>query len=43
MIINNNLINYLQITMDQDIRFDRWVKKLYNLRQKALADMSSFT
>lgn len=30
--------------MEQDVRFDKWVKKLYNLRQKALAEtLSSVT
>lgn len=28
-----------QIMMDQEARFDKWVKKLYTLRQKAIADL----
>lgn len=25
--------------MDQEARFDKWVKKLYTLRQKAIGDL----
>ncbi|KAK0180164.1 hypothetical protein PV327_005833 [Microctonus hyperodae] len=34
-------IFHSSIIMDHDIRFDKWVKKLYNLRQKAIADVMS--
>lgn len=27
------------IMLDQEVRFDRWVKKLYTLRQKAIVDL----
>lgn len=29
-----------QIMIDQEARFDKWVKKLYTLRQKAIADLT---
>lgn len=32
-------IFHTSIRMDQEARFDRWVKKLYTLRQKAIADL----
>ncbi|XP_063974207.1 dentin sialophosphoprotein-like isoform X1 [Diachasmimorpha longicaudata] len=34
-------IFHTSIMMDQDARFDRWVKKLFNLRQKAITELSS--
>ncbi|EFN65761.1 hypothetical protein EAG_12161 [Camponotus floridanus] len=32
-------IFHTSIMMDQEARFDKWVKKLYTLRQKAIADL----
>lgn len=32
-------IFHSSIMLDQEIRFDKWVKKLYTLRQKAIADL----
>ncbi|XP_076231341.1 uncharacterized protein LOC143177348 [Calliopsis andreniformis] len=32
-------IFHSSIMMDQEARFDKWVKKLYTLRQKAIADL----
>lgn len=32
-------IFHSSIMLDQDARFDRWVKKLYTLRQKAIVDL----
>ncbi|KAF7996939.1 hypothetical protein HCN44_002585 [Aphidius gifuensis] len=41
--LDESIFHY-SISMDQDLRFDKWVKKLYNLRQKALAEsLSSVT
>ncbi|XP_011304546.1 serine/Arginine-related protein 53-like isoform X1 [Fopius arisanus] len=37
----NESIFHTSIMMDQEVRFDRWVKKLFNLRQKAIAEISS--
>ncbi|KAG8034350.1 hypothetical protein G9C98_007426 [Cotesia typhae] len=36
-------IFHSSILMDQTVRFDKWVKKLYNLRQKAISDLLSIT
>ncbi|XP_011693431.1 PREDICTED: serine/threonine-protein kinase fray2-like [Wasmannia auropunctata] len=33
-------IFHTSIIMDQEARFDKWVKKLYTLRQKAIADLA---
>lgn len=33
-------IFHTSIMMDQEARFDKWVKKLYTLRQKAIADLA---
>lgn len=33
-------IFHSSIMADQEARFDRWVKKLYTLRQKAIADLA---
>lgn len=32
-------IFHTSIMMDREARFDKWVKKLYTLRQKAIADL----
>lgn len=32
-------IFHSSIMLDQEAKFDKWVKKLYTLRQKALADL----
>ncbi|XP_015113916.1 serine/Arginine-related protein 53 isoform X1 [Diachasma alloeum] len=34
-------IFHTSIMMDQDARFDKWVKKLFNLRQKAIVELFS--
>ncbi|KAH0563848.1 serine/Arginine-related protein 53-like [Cotesia glomerata] len=36
-------IFHSSILMDQTVHFDKWVKKLYNLRQKAISDLLSLT
>ncbi|XP_015607754.1 serine/threonine-protein kinase fray2 [Cephus cinctus] len=36
-------IFHTSIIVDQDIRFDKWVKKLYTLRQKAILDSTHVT
>ncbi|XP_025153803.1 U4/U6.U5 small nuclear ribonucleoprotein 27 kDa protein isoform X1 [Harpegnathos saltator] len=33
-------IFHTSITLDQEARFEKWVKKLYTLRQKAIADLT---